>query len=715
MRTALAFALLVLVGTAASVSAQAVRYARPFRGTRSVSAYFDHNPGGGCTDWACGGVCYDTHTGTDYPMPVGSELLGAAPGRVVATFNGCSDYGYRGNPCGGRCGNHVVIGHDDGSRSTYCHMQRGSIRVGVGDRVACGQVLGGSASSGSSTGPHLHFGHRSPGAGSASDPYAGACSRATSLWVSQGAYRASPSAECSDACRPSAEVCNGLDDDCDGAIDEDLVRTCGTDVGECVAGTETCSRGSWDACVGATGPTLDVCDGLDNDCNGVNDDERICEREEVAWSAALHAPAADTDVDGDGRADACAQTATGFACLTASERGFTRRVGGAALGDADFWVASSVRIGDLDGDGRADVCARDGERFDCWRSNGVAFSESIPGPNVATATELELADVDGDGLLDLCARDAEGLRCHHGTGHGFGAVSRLLALSDADGFADVIHHGSLRFGDVDGDGRVDVCARDAAGVDCWRSEGDHFGARLRGPRWSDDAGFAALGYWSTLRLADIDGDARADLCARTPEGFRCALSTASGFGAEIVGPPMNGPDYERADVYTTLRLADLDGDGRADLCVREPEGVRCWLFDGRGFGRLILGPALSDEAGWTAPARFRSLRLADIDGDGRADLCARHADGLRCSSSTGDGFGRTWIAPAWNDESGLRSSQYATTIRIAGGRPPAPQNLMLRGVFGCSASGGRPTAPLVSFGVLALALVLRCVRRKSAQ
>ncbi len=63
------------------------------------------------------------------------------------------------------------------------------------------------------------------------------------------------------------ELCNNTDDDCDGNIDEDLTRPCGTDIGECTAGTETCAAGVWAGC-DATGPFVEVCDALDNDCDG---------------------------------------------------------------------------------------------------------------------------------------------------------------------------------------------------------------------------------------------------------------------------------------------------------------------------------------------------------------------------------------------------------------------------------------------------------------
>ncbi|MBO6934786.1 MAG: SUMF1/EgtB/PvdO family nonheme iron enzyme [Deltaproteobacteria bacterium] len=71
-------------------------------------------------------------------------------------------------------------------------------------------------------------------------------------------------------CSPTNEVCDNLDNDCDGSIDESINRPCGTDVGVCTSGTQTCSAGSFGACTG-TGPSGEVCNGLDDDCDGVID------------------------------------------------------------------------------------------------------------------------------------------------------------------------------------------------------------------------------------------------------------------------------------------------------------------------------------------------------------------------------------------------------------------------------------------------------------
>ncbi|MBO0727149.1 MAG: M23 family metallopeptidase [Blastocatellia bacterium] len=54
-------------------------------------------------------------------------------------------------------GNHVVLDLGDGHYAFYAHLQPGSLRVSLGDKVRRGQTLGLVGNSGNSTEPHLHF------------------------------------------------------------------------------------------------------------------------------------------------------------------------------------------------------------------------------------------------------------------------------------------------------------------------------------------------------------------------------------------------------------------------------------------------------------------------------------------------------------------------------------------------------------------------------
>ena len=80
---------------------------------------------------------------------------------------------------------------------------------------------------------------------------------------------------CEYECTPSApgdEVCDGEDNDCNGFIDDspidsELGSACGESTGECEEGTWVCANGTV-TCSGGVSPTIEICDGLNNDCDG---------------------------------------------------------------------------------------------------------------------------------------------------------------------------------------------------------------------------------------------------------------------------------------------------------------------------------------------------------------------------------------------------------------------------------------------------------------
>ena len=89
------------------------------------------------------------HTGVDFAVPQGTAILSAESGEVTDAgweADGLVNGGYS-----------VVIKHDNGNYTAYCHIREGGIMVEVGQRVVRGQIIAEVGSTGRSSGPHLHF------------------------------------------------------------------------------------------------------------------------------------------------------------------------------------------------------------------------------------------------------------------------------------------------------------------------------------------------------------------------------------------------------------------------------------------------------------------------------------------------------------------------------------------------------------------------------
>lgn len=113
------------------------------------SGYAAITQGYGSTSFAKYGYKGKWHNGLDFGAPIGTPILAAEDGRVVAAGNQDA-YCYK-----GAYGRFVVLDHSNNLTTLYGHMSR--FVVAVGETIKRGQVIGYVGKTGYATGPHLHF------------------------------------------------------------------------------------------------------------------------------------------------------------------------------------------------------------------------------------------------------------------------------------------------------------------------------------------------------------------------------------------------------------------------------------------------------------------------------------------------------------------------------------------------------------------------------
>ncbi len=329
----------------------------------------------------------------------------------------------------------------------------------------------------------------------------------------------------------------------------------------------------------------------------------------------------------------------------------------ATWGVASLTDRRGVAVGDVDGDGLDDLAViSDAGRLRLLLQRDGTFDDATArlGLDVAPWHDtVVLCDLDGDGRADIVAREADP--------RGDGTVSRLRYLRSLDGwmddatdtlpaplpFAVTNGRGLPTCDDVDGDGDLDLLVpgggeTNLSGANVALFENAGCG-RLRLVDLPERGLGQGRAWVQQVLSDDLDGDGWRDFILlnlwneghnvyRGLPGFRLQEATrGSGLDA----------------LYSGLShgfLATIDGDDLPDLLVIERQDTpRVY----RNMGRLRFEDRTQDwglgAMGFWAQATRVAAEFADLDGDGRRDLVlANGRDGLRpmCRSSSPSSVGR---------------------------------------------------------------------------
>jgi hypothetical protein len=250
---------------------------------------------------------------------------------------------------------------------------------------------------------------------------------------------------------------------------------------------------------------------------------------------------------------------------------------------------TAVAVGDLDGDGKAEIVTAYHDHEDEWVGN-------IPLGHWQRPTALALGDLDGDGVPDLLAGVSRGgtLLAALGTGDGSFRGGEYFGLRGVPR--------ALATADLDGDGKLDVVAvgEGVSGVNVLLGHGD---GTFRGER-------AVLVQRSPRRVVagDLNGDGLADaVVTSADEGndrYDVYLANRAGSFRHASGGSL-GPAFAGAQVA----LVDVNGDGKLDLL--SADGAVVMLGNGDGSFQPLVRRSKTHLYGFV---------VGDVDADRKPDL-----------------------------------------------------------------------------------------------
>ena len=202
----------------------------------------------------------------------------------------------------------------------------------------------------------------------------------------------------------------------------------------------------------------------------------------------------------------------------------------------------------------------------------------------------------------------------------------------------------VRFADFNNDGFVDVLQGVDGTRNAWTNNGTGW---ISATQWNPPIDLISSGTDTGVQLADLNGDGRVDILQAHNNGGGNIKKAWLNNGTrwEGISSKWVSPTYFYADKDTGARIEDLNGDGLPDIIEGSDFGTvvkKAWLNNGTGW---------TEYSSWAPPVFFTTTarvdngaRFGDVNGDGLADLIVDYANASTTERGAWINTGNGWIS-----------------------------------------------------------------------
>jgi uncharacterized protein YjdB len=289
-----------------------------------------------------------------------------------------------------------------------------------------------------------------------------------------------------------------------------------------------------------------------------------------------------------------------------------------------------VAIGDIDGDGKADMIVTNNTASSVSVYRNASSAGSIAAGSFASKVDftvgtepkgLAIGDVDGDGKLDLAVanKGSNSVSVFRNTSTA-GTITAGSFAAKVD-FATNASPQAVAFGDIDGDGRGDMAVANfgASDISVFRNTGSS--GSITSGSFAAKVDFAVGAQpGESITIGDIDGDGKRDI-ATVASGDKVVLflNTAAS-GSITTGSLASAVSLTTTASPGSLAVGDIDGDAKPDLAITATSSDKVSVFRNISTSGTLTTGSFATKVDFNTGATPRGIALGDINGDGKTDL-----------------------------------------------------------------------------------------------